>query len=265
MSDNGYIKIHRKIMKWEWGHDPLFFGAFIKLILLANWKDGRFEGHKISRGSFVSSYPNLSKYLGISVRSCRTLINKLKSTGEVTCSATRHFTIYVIVNYDKYQDNENESTGKTTCSSTGLRQGSDNNRRIEERKNKEYNTESSSIKTSSNFNKSDNIKKVSKPIDPSGSSLLIVKFKDTYYSQTQLPYFVTAKDKQAAKRVIELVGKDYALKLCEAFFTLPWWKEHKAWTITKLYENINQLTVKEKKQEVKIKEDGGFGEWLKKK
>lgn len=102
--DSGFIKVFRKVTEWEWFHDHVTAWSFVMLILKANWKDGRFEGRDIKRGQFVASRGTLSKYLGISPKSLRTIETKLKSTNELAIESTNKFTIYTIVNYSKYQD-----------------------------------------------------------------------------------------------------------------------------------------------------------------
>ena len=52
--DGGFIKIDRGILDWEWYSDINTTRLFIHLILKANWKDGRFQGQEIKRGSFVT-------------------------------------------------------------------------------------------------------------------------------------------------------------------------------------------------------------------
>ena len=55
MSD--YIKLYRSLIDWEWYKNINTKVLFIHMLLKANWKDGRFEGKIIPRGSFVSIVP----------------------------------------------------------------------------------------------------------------------------------------------------------------------------------------------------------------
>ena len=82
--DGGFIKIDRGILDWEWYSDINTTRLFIHLILKANWKDGRFQGQEIKRGSFVTSYLKLAEETELTVNQVRTSLNKLKSTGEIT-------------------------------------------------------------------------------------------------------------------------------------------------------------------------------------
>jgi hypothetical protein len=101
--DKGFIFLHRKFLKWEWYSNVNDRLVFIHCLLSANWEDGWFEGKKIPRGSFATSYKNLAKEIGISVQSLRTSLEHLKSTNNITHETNRQFSIITINNYNKYQ------------------------------------------------------------------------------------------------------------------------------------------------------------------
>lgn len=99
----GHIKIDRRILEWEWYSDINTCRLFIHLLLKANWKDGRFQGTEVPRGSLVTSYNSLSKQTGLSVQNIRTAIKHLILTGEITSKQQAKFTVITVKNYDKYQ------------------------------------------------------------------------------------------------------------------------------------------------------------------
>lgn len=101
--NNGFILLHRKFVKWEWYSNVNDRLVFIHCLLSANWEDGWFEGVKIPRGSFATSYKNLAKEVGISVHQLRTSLNHLKLTHNVAHETNKQFSIITINNYDKYQ------------------------------------------------------------------------------------------------------------------------------------------------------------------
>lgn len=101
--NNGFILLHRKFLKWEWYSNINDRLVFIHCLLSANWEDGWFEGVKIPRGSFATSYKNLAKEIGISVHQLRTSLNHLKLTHNVAHETNKQFSIITINNYDKYQ------------------------------------------------------------------------------------------------------------------------------------------------------------------
>lgn len=116
--NGNWIKLFSKFMNWEWYKDSNTVRLFIHCLLKANWKDGKFQGIEIPRGSFVTGRKQLAEELGISEQSIRTSINKLKSTNEITTKSTNKFTIITIVNYEKYQKKPDKSTNEITNDST---------------------------------------------------------------------------------------------------------------------------------------------------
>lgn len=119
MSD--YIKINRKILDWEWWYDINTCRLFIFLLLKANWKEGRFKGTTVPRGSIVSSIRGLSEGTGLTEREVRTAISHLKSTGEVTSKTTNKYSVFTVVNYDLYQTSDKQ----TDIQETGKRHSND--------------------------------------------------------------------------------------------------------------------------------------------
>ena len=117
--NNGFIVINRKILNWEWYRDTNTLRLFIHCLLKANWKDGKFEGKVISRGSFVTSLAKLSEELStdkqvFTIRNVRTAIKHLETTGEITNESYSKFRIITINNYDKYQEYDKVSASQAT-------------------------------------------------------------------------------------------------------------------------------------------------------
>jgi hypothetical protein len=99
----GWIKLHRKILKWEWFTTPNMFHLFSYLLLSANFEDKEWQGRIIKRGQIVIGRDTLSANTGISVQSIRTCIERLKSTNEITIKSTNKFSIITICKYEDYQ------------------------------------------------------------------------------------------------------------------------------------------------------------------
>lgn len=133
MTDNEYIKLNRKIIGWEWYLNINVKTLFIHCLLKANWKDGRFEGKEVKRGSFVTSLEKLSKETGLSVRQVRTALDKLFLTGELTSTSFSKYRIVTVVNYNQYQLCDKQADNQLTSK----RQASDKQvTTIEEKKEK---------------------------------------------------------------------------------------------------------------------------------
>lgn len=100
---NNDITVNRKILQWGWYKNSNTKDVFLHLLLTANWHDGEYMGQPILRGQCVFGLLQLGDSLGISVRSVRTALNHLKSTGEVTIRTTNKYSIATIVKYSDYQ------------------------------------------------------------------------------------------------------------------------------------------------------------------
>lgn len=103
MQDGKYIKLYRSFCDWEWYRNEHTKNLFIHCLLKANWKDGKFEGNVISRGSFVSSIGTLADETGLTCDEVRTAIKHLVDTGEITKQSTNKYTVFTVVNYNLYQ------------------------------------------------------------------------------------------------------------------------------------------------------------------
>ncbi len=110
----GWIKLHRKLLDWEWHDDPNTLSLFIHLLLKANHKGKRWRGQLVESGQVITGRRSLSKATGLSEQSVRTSLEKLKSTREVTIKSTNRFSIITIVKWGDYQAKKSESTSKST-------------------------------------------------------------------------------------------------------------------------------------------------------
>ena len=101
-----WIKIHTKLLDWEWASCPETMALWIHILLRANYEDKRWQGITIPRGSFVTSVGNLASTTGLSAQQVRTSLKRLISTSEITSKSTNRFTIITVCKYDSYQLNE---------------------------------------------------------------------------------------------------------------------------------------------------------------
>lgn len=111
-SSNGWVKIHRQFLEWEWYDDTNTKILFLHLLLKANHKDKKYRGQIVKRGSLLTGRELLSKETGLSVMQVRTSLTKLKSTNEITINSTKKGTEIQVVKYDEYQVVTNEVTNK---------------------------------------------------------------------------------------------------------------------------------------------------------
>lgn len=115
-NQQGWIKLHRQILEWEWYSDNNCFRLFLHLLLKANHKEKRFKGIELKIGSIVTSRDLLARETGLSSQQIRTALSKLISTNEITSVTSSQGTIIQIVSYEKYQVATNEITNEQPTS-----------------------------------------------------------------------------------------------------------------------------------------------------
>ena len=126
-----FIKIDRNILDWGWYKDANTFRVFMHLLLTANIKTHKFMGVEIKRGEVATSYKSLAETLEISIRSVRTSLSHLETTGEVTIKRHSRFSVISIPKYDSYQANRQGQRQCADSQATVNRQQSKNVRKKE--------------------------------------------------------------------------------------------------------------------------------------
>lgn len=105
----GWIKLHRKMVEWEWYNDNNVKILFLHLLLTANHKDKKWQGIIIKRGQKITSIQHLAEETKLTVQQTRTALNRLKSTGEITIQSTNKYSLITIEKYGDYQDCNEEN------------------------------------------------------------------------------------------------------------------------------------------------------------
>ena len=112
MAFNGFIKLHRKLMHWEWYQDSVVKAVFLHLLLTASFKEGSWRGVKVHCGQAIVGSQRLASELGLSRQQVRTALKKLTATGEITTRATNKYTVVTITNWAVYQSEDGGSRGE---------------------------------------------------------------------------------------------------------------------------------------------------------
>lgn len=128
MNDIGYIKLHRKIIDWQWIGDSNVFKTFIVLCVMANYKDGYFQNKKIKRGQLVTSIRKLSTILELDKNTVSRCLKCLETTKEIKIKSFAKFSIITICNYEEYQSVGNIQTDVQTQPQTDVRHNQRNNK-----------------------------------------------------------------------------------------------------------------------------------------
>ena len=108
----GWIKLHRKMLDWEWFTDSKTLSVFLYLLISANHVQKKWRGVTIDKGQLVTSNAHICTATGLTRQQVRTALDHLKLTREVTIQSTKLYSIVTITNYESYQayDGEEQPT-----------------------------------------------------------------------------------------------------------------------------------------------------------
>lgn len=128
----GWIKLNRALLDWEWYDVLPVRSLFLHLLLTVNYKDKPWKGILIKKGQRVTGRIQLAKESKLTEQQVRTAIKKLKSTKELTTKKTPVGTVFTIVNWDKYQEdnqdiNQTVTTHQPESNQTSTTTKEDNN------------------------------------------------------------------------------------------------------------------------------------------
>lgn len=99
----GFLRISRDIVDWDWYTEANTFRVFMHLLLTANYKDCSYKGIMVKRGQVATSRMEIAKALRMSEQNVRTSLAHLKSTNEITSESTNKLTIITVYKYDSWQ------------------------------------------------------------------------------------------------------------------------------------------------------------------
>lgn len=128
----GWIKLHRKFLDWEWYSDNNTKILYLHLLLTCNYEDKKWQGITIKRGQKVTSLGHLAEETGLTIQQVRTSLEKLQKSKNITSKTTNKFTLVTVENYSLYQSYSDYITNKIT----NEQQTNNNNIRNKEIKNK---------------------------------------------------------------------------------------------------------------------------------
>ena len=211
--NNGYIRLHRKFLEWEWLQNPNDVSLFIHLLLMTNWKDSKYKDADVPRGSLVTGRKELAKNVGVTEQQIRTSLNHLKSTNVITIKSYSKFSIISINNYDKYQvvnqEDNQQVTSNQPASNQQITTYEESNKEINEKEeiykeekgtyiqNKKLNNKfleflemRKSIKIS---NDGDSLKKVLNKLEPYSDEVKIEMLENSIKNKWELVYKLKTK------------------------------------------------------------------------
>lgn len=98
-----WLKLHRKIIDWQWFSDPPCVSLFLYLLTKASIDKKTWKDEVLEPGQLIFGRASASLKTGLSEQQIRTAMNKLKSTNEITIKTTNKYSIITIVRWDEYQ------------------------------------------------------------------------------------------------------------------------------------------------------------------
>lgn len=118
----GYIRLFRKLVDWEWYGDPVVKSVFIDLLIHANFKEKKWQGQIVKPGELVTSVSSIADRNGLSIQQVRTALAKLEKTGEINKRSTNKNTLIIVLNYKRYQEFDDSDISTFNKQSTNLQQ-----------------------------------------------------------------------------------------------------------------------------------------------
>jgi hypothetical protein len=103
MHNQGWIKLHRSLVDWEYYDDFNCLRLLIHLLVTVNYEDKRWRGELIGAGSRITSFEKLAFETNLTIAQVRTALKKLEKSGEITRRATNKFQLISLEKWDKLQ------------------------------------------------------------------------------------------------------------------------------------------------------------------
>jgi len=129
--EQGYIKLHRKILENPISEKPHYAWLWIILLLKANHKTAEFiwngEKKTIKAGQFITGREKLSQESHISQGTVERILKYLENEQQIKQETNNKFRIITIVNWEKYQINGQQTDSKTDNQRTTNGQQTDTN------------------------------------------------------------------------------------------------------------------------------------------
>ena len=107
-----FIKLYKKMLKWEWYDDPNTKILFLHCLLRANWQETKWHGVTLQPGQFITSTANLAKETCLSVKQVRVALDHLISTGEVASKGQSKYRIITVLKWNEYQGEGKQRASK---------------------------------------------------------------------------------------------------------------------------------------------------------
>lgn len=106
ISDNdaeGWIKIWRKIRKWEWYQDSKTVHVFLEILLRSQHEEKKWMGITQKAGQSCVSYEKLGDSIGLTSKQVRLCVKRLVDSGCISVQRASKFQLVTIEKWEDYQ------------------------------------------------------------------------------------------------------------------------------------------------------------------
>ena len=114
-----WVKLHSKLLDWEWFKDGYTLRVFIYMLFDASHKKEKRYGIDLEAGMVATNVPLIASMTQMSENWARRSLNNLLKTGELVLvgeKSSSRFRVYRIANWRKYQATPHD-TDSTSCTS----------------------------------------------------------------------------------------------------------------------------------------------------
>ena len=117
-TNNGWIKIHRKLLESSIHNKPNYFCLWVTLLMMANHKEHNFiwngKEEVVKEGQIYTGRKALSKQTGISETSIERILQTLENGHQIRQQKTTKFRLITIEKWKEYQSSDTKLDNKRT-------------------------------------------------------------------------------------------------------------------------------------------------------
>lgn len=112
--EQGWIKLHRKLLNNPLVQKPVYLALWVVLLLKANHEDNRMlwngEEVTIKAGQFITGRKTLSEETGIPQTTIERILETLENGHQIGQQKTNKYRLITILNWDSYQSRTSKRT-----------------------------------------------------------------------------------------------------------------------------------------------------------
>ncbi len=102
----GFVKLHRKLLSWEWIGDPNVVTVFVQILLRVNREPKKWKGIEIPVGSFLTSRQSLAERCGLTEKQVRRALDVLETGRTIGRQRAGSGLLVSLANWEEYQEHD---------------------------------------------------------------------------------------------------------------------------------------------------------------